>query len=250
MLFKFPQKKIVLDCFTTNEHILKTAPIVPAVKLMPDWWKNLPKSYQGEGEGSFFPKPTMKHCIGMVDYYTKSIVMPLWSDLAINIKSQTEYEWQFSDLFSTASPHNISQQASGFLSGYAHIKLNSPWIFNTKEHISWVWSHPVYSYPNSNSVVCFPAVLDYRMQHGTNINLLVNTDTPKTIIIPQGQPMVHMTPMSDRKVEIVRHLISKEELAQKTSDSTPITFLSKYRKIIDRTEQFSDCPYHNHSERK
>jgi hypothetical protein len=248
ILFKFPKKKITLDCFTSEAHILRTAPIVPAIKLIPEWWKKLPNSYYKNNE--FSPSSTMKHCIGMVDYYKKSIVLPLWSDLAINIKSSREYYWQFSDRYSTAVQHNMEKQATGFLNGYSHIKLITPWAFKTKENISWVWSHPTYSYPNSHEVVSLPAVVNHLYMHGTNINLLFSANTPKTIIIPQGQPLVHIIPMSDRKVEIVRHLVSEAEYKKIKSVSTHITFLDKYIKTLDRIKQFKNCPFHNHIEGK
>jgi len=245
ILFKFPKKKIVLDCFTTEEYILETAPIVPAIKLIPEWWRELPNAYYAEG--SYSPTSTMKHCVGMVDYYKKSIVIPLWSDLIVDIKTASEYQWRFSDRLSRATDHNMEQQATGFLSGYAHLKLHSPWLFKTKEDISWVWSHPVYNYEHSNDVVSLPAVINFLAQPNTNINLLFNASTPKSILIPQGQPLAHLTPMSDRKVDIRRHLITQAEYTRLDRKNTNIVFLYKYAKILNRTKQFKDCPFHNHT---
>ena len=59
------QKNIVLDCFTAEEYILKTAPIDFAVKHTPEWWKNLPISYVD----NFVDRGTTKKCNGIIDYY-------------------------------------------------------------------------------------------------------------------------------------------------------------------------------------
>jgi len=244
MIFKFPKKKLVLDCFTHHEYIAKTAPILPAIKVIPDWWRGLPSSFYEE---SFHPFPTMKNCVGMIEYYKKSIVIPMWSELAVSIEPNGMYRWQFSDGTTEAKPHDITKQATGFLNDYAHLKISSPWLLRTKEDISWVWSHPTYSYPKSHNIVSLPAIVKYNTQFSTNINILISRKEQGIITIPQGQPMVFMTPMSDKKVEIVRHVISKEEWDTKNAISNSISFIDKYRVGIKKAEQFSDCPFHNHT---
>jgi hypothetical protein len=241
MIFQFPKKKIVLDCFTYNENILKTAPIVLAPKLIPDWWKKLPTSTY---KNSFFPMGTMRNCSGMVEYYKKSVAIPLWSDLAMNVNSEQGFIWQFSDRATEAHIHDISTEATGFLNNWGHFKIISPWFLSCKEDINWVWSHPTYSFPENNDVITPPAIVNFKHQHATNLNMLINLSKQKTITLLQGQPMIHLTPMSDRKVEVVRHLISIEEYNRKYSSMDMISFYNKYKTVTKRNKQFSDCPYH------
>ena len=243
ILFKFPQKKIVLDCFTYLEQVIETAPIVPAMKIMPDWWKELPNSYL---KPSGVETPTMKSCAGMVDYYKKSIVIPLWSEMYIHVRSDTDYNWVFSDGSSSASIHDVKQQAAGFLNNYAHIKMLNPWLLQTKESINWVWSHPVYAFPNSHNIVSLPAVTNFFDQASSHINIMIAAKEELKVTLPQGQPLAHITPMSDRKIEVVRHLITQQEFSRRNDCGVPITFLRKHDSIIKRKEQFSDCPFHNH----
>jgi hypothetical protein len=245
MLFKFPQKKIVLDCFTAEEYILKTAPIDFAVKHTPEWWKDLPVSYV---EG-FIDRGTTKRCNGIVDYYKYSLAIPLWTDIAINVKAdgnKRQYSWQTSDNATNIVFHDVAKQATGFLSTYGHMKIESPWLLKEKEGINWVWSHPTYNYPSSNDVVCLPGVLSYKDQHSAQFNIMVSLEKEQTILINQGQTMAHLTPMSDRKVEIVRHLVTYEEMNRIRSNQTRITFLGNYRNMQKRKEQFKKCPFHNH----
>jgi len=244
-IFKFPQKKIVLDCFTSAPQVIDSAPIVPAIKIIPDWWRNLPSEVIEEGR--FSPTPTMKNCVGMIDYYKKSIAIPMWSDLSIKISENKVYYWHFADGESSAGTHNLLVQANGFLNDYAHIKLESPWLFKTKEDINWVWSFPSYNFPKSHELLAPPAIISYKHQHTTNMNLLIHDDKPRTIFIPHGQPMMLISPMSDRKVEIVRHLVTQEEYRRLDYKATNLAFIKKHQKGINSRDKFSDCPFHNHT---
>lgn len=243
MIFRFPQKKIVLDCFTDNSSVIELAPVLPAVKLIPDWWKNLPQSMFDEE--TLNGVTTMKNCVGMVDYYAKSIAIPMWCDVSIKINKNKTYNWQFADRISKAEVHNIEEQAKGFLPEHGHLKLVSPWLFKTKENINWVWSHPTYNYANNADITSLPAISNYYHQNGSNINMMINLNSAKTIVIPHLTPVALLTPMSDRKVEVVRHLVSTEEFQKITNRNTTITFINKYKKIIKTKKQLGNCPFHS-----
>lgn len=240
MLFLFPKKKIVLDCFTHSESILQTAPITNAMKHIPSWWKKLPSSRYGT---AFFPEPTMKGCIGMVDYYANSVALPLWSDLMINVDLNKYYQWQFSDRLSEAITHDTNQH-TGFLNNYGHLKLITPWFLKTKKDIKWVWSQPIYNF-NSDvvNVKILPGVMGFKQQHKANVNMMLPLDQPKQYFLEQGQVLAHLTPLSDHKVEVVRHLISQSEYARMHNLNPSITFTNIYKNIIKQRQKFLDCPY-------
>jgi hypothetical protein len=139
MNFFFIKPKIHIDCFTSRREVIEYAPVVNAIEVIPDWWKDLPKE---RTDGNyFFPRPTMKTCVGMYDYYARSIAMPLWSDLAVNITDKENYEWQFSDGTTESAPHNKNEY-TGLLgsSNYGQLKIISPWLFYTKDSITWLVS--------------------------------------------------------------------------------------------------------------
>lgn len=244
MLFKFLKRKIVLDCFTDQEYLLRTAPIEHANKLFPEWWKILPNTRQLSGV--LGDVSTMKKCVGFKSYYTQAVALPLWSDLIVQVNRDRTYQWQYSDMSSEIEVHDTTVQSTGFLPDYGHIKLVSPWYCGTKDSIDWVWTHPAYNFKDSNDIVSLPAVVNYQIPNGTSINLMVNLREPKQILIPQGQPMVLMLPMSDRKVEIKRHLVSPQEMRRMQNLHTVISFTDKYQKMKSRVEQFKNCPFHKH----
>lgn len=246
MIFKFLEKKIVLDCFTHEELILQTAPITMAIKHIPDWWKELPNEFINDPDNiAIFPFPTMKKCMGMIDYYKKSIAIPLWSELVIGVNNRS-YGWQFSDFKSEIYVHRINKEATNFLTDHGHIKLISPWLFKTKQEVKWVWSQPTYSFKeNISELKILPGVVDYYNQIGTNINIMLPLSTNKQYRLPQGQVLIHVTPMFDNKVEIVRHLISITEFERmRNSVAKAISFTDNYRQKYLATQKFKNCPYH------
>ena len=237
MLFKFLEKKIVLDCFTSEPAVIEYAPIHYAIKHVPDWWKKLPVNGDDVSGGN------MRFCAGMVEYYKKSIAIPAWSDFYVNFFGKDSFSWEFSDGKSNAVHHPVMQR-DGFLPDYVHLKMSSPWLFKSQKGVQWVWSHPSYNYAQNNDIVSLPGITDFYYQHATHINIMFHYISEKKIFIPQGQPLVVLTPMSERKVEIVRHLVDKEEMIRLNCRSYAITFQNKYKTIMEKKDQFADCPYH------
>jgi len=244
MIFQFPKKKIVLDCFTADEVAIRTAPIDFAIKHMPEWWQDLPATYTRDS----FPFGTMKNCAGMVDFYRYSIAIPMWSDLVISI-GKNQFSWKFSDYMSSADLHNTAQEATGFLPpNYNHLKLISPWHLSCKQSINWLWNTPLYNLNKNPDILIPPGIVNYSKQNITNVNILFNTEKERVIKLAQGSPIAMITPMTDRKIEIVRHLVSRQELERKSR--ILITFNRPYDRRNELVKKFKDCPFHNHVGRK
>jgi hypothetical protein len=241
MFFIFPKKKIVLDCFTDNELVLKTAPVTNAMKHIPEWWKKLPSTFVREG--GFAPSPTMKYCTGMVDYYKKSIAIPLWSDLCIDVSNDI-YRWQFADGQTYGSIHPIEKEAPGLLSEHGHIKIESPWIFRTKEKVSWTWSQPMYSFTGDLSdIKILPGVIDYFNQATTSINVMIPLGQIKNYFLHHGQALVHLTPMFENEVKIARHLLTEKEYKRMKNQQIMPVFSKRYISLVKAKEKFINCPY-------
>ena len=242
MIFLFPKKKIVLDCFTDQEHVIQTAPIAEATKHLPDWWKQLPSTYLITNTHIQFPSSTMKYCAGLIDYYKYSVAIPLWSDLLLKVKG-TAFAWQFADSTSEIETHDISQQATGLFNNHGHIKITNPWKLRTKENINWVWSYPLYGFSEENAdIKVAPGSLNFSKQPGANINMFIPLNQEKSYMLKHGQVLAHLTPMTDKKIKIVRHLIDKKEMDRMKFPVT--TFDNQYRNVLKQKEKFADCPYH------
>lgn len=240
MLFKFLKKPIVLDCFTASEQVASVAPIKHAYKTYPDWWNNL---YAGPQDVNHL-HGNMRNCMGMTDYFKKSIHIPMWSDLHIEVQEDKRYSWKFADGWSQTEVHP-KEQYGDFLNPQksAHMKITSPWLFDCKDNIDWVWSQPIYNYPETHGIVLLPGIVNYKKINATNVNFIIDVEKPKSIFIPVTQPIISLTPMSDRKIVINRHVISAEEFSNMYLKYSSVSFNNNVRKIHKYKELNKGCPY-------
>lgn len=235
----FKRKAIQLDCFTAMPNTYKFTPIELSNNFLPAWWKKLPKTAQN---WAVMDAPTMKSCAGLVDLYTKGVMLPMWSDLDILLRPDSGYDWKFADGQSIVEPHPMFQTGS-FLSdiGYVHMKIFAPWRFTCKEDIDWHFAQPVWNHEAAKDYCVPSGVLNFKYQHHVNINVLLR-GTLNNIHIPHGHPMAHIIPLSERPVKVHNHLVSEEELRKHNFQST--TFKGSYykqKKVIKEKE--SKCPF-------
>jgi hypothetical protein len=212
-------------------------------KFYPDWWKKLPKTYVDESYGEYWPKPTMKTCVGFNLFHRYGISMPLWTDICIDIPNQNEVCWKFADRITESEWHNAKQWGDYIKEGYANIKIDAPWKFVCKEDINFVWVQNLWLTEDFSEVIIHPGILDYKTQHSTNINCFIPTDKTKNYIIPSGKPLTNIIPMSDRKVKIHNHLVDDKEYNQLAAKSTPLSFSNwnfKRKKLLDNEKK---CPF-------
>ena len=212
-MFWFKPKEIVLDCFTDSLNAFALAKPDHAAKFIPDWWKKTPL-YVVE-EGNFFKSPTMKKCFGFVENYKHGAILPMWSDLNIEIGpiGSTDYRWQFADRVSGLSMHSFKQM-NDYLeeTKVMHIKLISPWDFRCKENVKWAWTSPTWNILNNHKLMVLPGITEYKYQYSTNTNMLIfRTNQTQLIEIPFRSPIAHVIPLEQRRLKIKHHLVSEDE---------------------------------------
>lgn len=236
MFHFFKRSEIHVDAFTNRRDVIEYAPVVNGIKAIPEWWRNLPKRIVHTD--NFFPSATMKTCVGMHDYYSKSIAVPLWSDLYIKTEGSM-YNWQFADNLTKAEVHD-PKEYEGFLSTekYGHLKINSPWVLSTKEDLNWVYTQPIYSRTNLTDYSMSQGLLNFKYQPSVNLQLFINLETNKQFAIP-FKTIFLLTPMSDKKVVVHRHLVTNEQFSSKASLATPSTTVNKYK----LHKNLPKCPY-------
>lgn len=217
-LFFFTKKPIVLDCFTAEAHAFEFAPPQKGTKFFPDWWKALPLP---DEEFAFEATKThinMRHCVGFVDMFRKAVALPLWSDIAVQVHFDPNvgFRYEYADGRSTASAHP-SDQHKGFMPPHAgqHVKLESPWRFKTSESVEWVATPSTFNV-NSLDYTLLPGVVNFKYWHGTHAQFVFARKPQEvaTYNLRHGMPLYMYIPMSERPVDIRRHLVSAEELNQ------------------------------------
>lgn len=234
---------IHLDCFTYMGHIHELTPIVSAAKAAPAWWKNLDTGHMSY-DWKYFSPPrktlTMKSCHGFVELYKRGVILENWCDLRLQV-TDAGFKYMHSS-GEKPSEHPRFQLGEGFKNFY-HLKLASPWIFREKQGIKFHFNGAMWSLEDYNIRVV-PGVVDYRSNGYTNVNIMIPRD-PIEYTIPVGQPLVHIMPLSDKKLKVKNHLISRLEYDTMCRHSA--SYYSGWKavnKLLQRNDsRKSGCPF-------
>lgn len=225
-----------MDAFTSRPEVYEFAPIDKAINYLPAWWKNLPKL-----EVSFHNMDTanqinMKHCIGFLDYFKNSFVVPMWSDLNLMLGKEgtAEYRWQYADKVSSLTVHSVKQRGT-YLDElkYQHFKIETPWAIKTNKLISFSWSSATWNMEEPEKIIVFPGVIEFYNQPNLNVNIACRRgDKTQELLIPFRQPLVHLIPMTEKEIIFKTHLVSNVEMARiRSSTFAPLSFIGSYSKL-------------------
>lgn len=239
------KKDVVLHCYTDRAHVFNYCPITQGKNFLPDWWKKVPKQLI-EGD-NIYPYPTMKSCVGFIDFFKNSFAMPLWSEVAIQIGQvgTTDYKYQFSDMSSSIKHHNPAQRGLAYPEHeFQHLKFEAPWRFSCDEDIKFMQVGPFWNNNDPMEMAIAPGVLDFKYQKGANVNVLFKRDfETKTYTFEAGAPLVYFFPLTERNVKLKVHLLSSEEYKKLTSSDISLSFVGKYR-TNQRFLKKRGCPFH------
>jgi hypothetical protein len=79
-------KKNIITFEATSNHVFEVRDKpVPAVKIIPDWWKNISKYSSKNNKINLNPGPsvTVKQCAPTIDALSSGYVITLWADLLV-----------------------------------------------------------------------------------------------------------------------------------------------------------------------
>lgn len=243
MIFKFTEKPLVLDAFTCRPDIYEYSKLRAANDCIPQWWKDLPRTL--DYPDLFFPVPTMRSCYGFISQFKYGFFIPMWSDLALEIDKVggMEDKFQYSDRMSRAQPHPQNERGNFVpLSDYYHLKLVNPWVFQCKEEVPWETVQPAWNMERPEAFLTPSGMFDLKNQAAANINLLFARDATqkKRVLIPHGQLMMQVVPLTTRKLVLKQHLISEQEYAAIRGKHAKISFVSKFLKSRNAKKR---CPF-------
>lgn len=94
MKFFNKQENIEIEWWTDIPGLENVEPVRPALDFFPPWFKNMPK-FTGHGEPRIEDKGTFKHCPGFTDFYQNAFVVPMWTDLEIEINGSGPNDFRF-----------------------------------------------------------------------------------------------------------------------------------------------------------
>jgi len=243
---------ISIDAFTYNESIYNYYPPRPSKEYIPTWWKQLSSDFT-DSTGFNILHPTMKRCMGFIESFRYGFIVPLWSDLSINLfkdGQKSYYRYQFADAQSILQTHN-PEQYKGFIdtSSMQHFKIIVPWRIKEKSGIKFNISQPTWNMCNLNSnLTVLGGISDFKYQDSCHFQILVNypeSNNSTNILIPSDTPLMQVTPLSERPIKIHTHLIDKSKY--ENSGLGIMKFSGNYlhrQRVIDRAEK-SKCPIKN-----
>ena len=250
--------KVHVDCFTCDAYLYESVPNVLSHKTYPQWWLDLPlkkkmfdiDTLEKNGHPLDLSKGTieeyhnMKNCYGFLEFYKKGFVLESWADLLV----KTDEEG-FSHIYSNGQcpdSHPIGQRGKGFRN-YHHMKLLNPWIYKEKSGVKFllapaVWNHEEYDFVIPTGVVDFKSTVST-----LNINMFLRK-RKQEIFVPVGMPLVHMIPLTEKKLTIKNHLVTKAEHEKLHRYIGGKSFFG-WRTVVDldsrnKKREAIKCPYH------
>ncbi len=249
------EEPIYLDCYTASPFAYNHAKVDYGRNYIPEWFKNQ-KRFTEHGDA------TIKHCPAVADYYAKGIVIPLWGEVEITVNplgAEEAYSWVSSnpdfDLHTECHPKS---QWDGFGSdNLINIKFVSTWTFKTRELLYFSWGQPLWSQPYTfNNLIGMPSVIQFKTQVATNLNYLVEQKPEmQKINLEPLTPMAMLHPMTDRRVEIRHHLVTKDKqrditrrgagmlLGEEDLLKAPKGFRAKKAAFWAKADELNKCPF-------
>lgn len=248
-MFWIKKPKLVLDCFTEYSHVYELAPLDKAIKFLPNWWKSVPKTIPSL-HNNLADDSTIKTCPGVIEQYKNGIIIPLWTDILIDIApiGIDGYRAQAADARTPLNSHPHEQRGIYLPNEkYQHIKIGSPWFLKTNESINWQLLQPVYNYNTPDKVVILPGMLNFKYQRQTNVNMIFtrSADVGTKHRFKRGQPLIQLIPYTEKELVIKTHLVSQEEITKLNSLSYHSTFHNNYHKMVSILKaKDKRCPFH------
>ena len=221
-MFWFKQTEIVVDCFINDQLIYNNFKIQKAKEFIPSWWKSLPSNNQikinTDPESKLTIKQqNLKHCNGFRDLFAEGFIIPFWVDCQIEMLDENKYYisgHQVPAVNINVGYHGREQTGSELYPDCAQLKLGSPWFFHEKTGVKFSWNACMWNNTSYlNDMHLLPGVLDFKTQRTTNVNAFIKKRS--IIKLYAGDPLIHLIPLSDKKVIIKNHLLTKEEFSKK-----------------------------------
>lgn len=225
MLPFLKRKQIIIDCHVDCKRLAKNHPIKRGTKFVPEWWKQLPSTYSTQTETDITrPVPTLKKCGGFIDLYTQGWILPAWSDILLKTREDGHfaYEYPVGTSWSRVESHS-REQFKGAFKGYMHMKIISPWVLVDRHETNtkFLWTPTSWSlFDDQPEFRVLPGIMDFTDNIGTHLNLLLPI-ADKEYFIKAGTPLVHISPLTEKKITFETHAISSSDLLQLTNDRNP-----------------------------
>jgi hypothetical protein len=185
----------IIEFTTADVETLEMFPVLPAGKLIPEWYKDTPIEVPEISPYTKPHTPTIKRCVPVLDYMTTGYIIRASYEVQIKRKIDPRFIMDF-DTRSRDTNDVISKhpwwQAQFEYAGYKnhYLKLNNPWHIKTPPGYSCMLFDPFYHMRKEYSL--FPGVVDTD-KHDEPIGL-VGLVKEEEFTIKPGDPLVVVFP--------------------------------------------------------
>ena len=229
------RKPTKITAYTHDKSVLVNTPVTIGVEEKPGWLKNLKTSVSAFDPtiGMEVHAPTARSCPAIRDFISEPIQLKMWGDLDISVFPDgrwTQYTRPGFDI--TAGEHSKIQFGEAYNNRLA-LKLDSPWFFIANDNTKFMFMEAHYStsYFRDNNIIFPPGIIEYKLQHSTNVHMSIPFPKEQVIInLKLGMPLVSMFPLTDRIVELETKLLPVDEW-RAINSHLPKTFIGRYFKL-------------------
>jgi hypothetical protein len=245
MIFLFKRKEIVVDCFTYHHSVYEYYRPLNANNFIPDGWKKLPKRL----DIKTFPNvpsskltteaATAKTCLGFINLFRTGFIIQNHCEIAVESDEAGNVNVDSLDRSSSfISQHSPEQVWDGFFTNHAHIKLIVPWFVKEKTGVNFLYSKCTWNDTNmADNFHVVSGILDFKLQHNISVNFFMKKNS--IVRFYAGQPLAHVIPLSEHKVKMKHHLISRQEYETRFSFIPATRLYQEFKRIKTKKE----CPF-------
>ena len=203
------KKKDKVIFWTDNKLLLRQYPIVPANKILPEWFKNLPPKIKHTGVAD---AGTVKRCPGIMRYLSYGYVIRTWADVTITTDMKhNNIHFEYSEdeshggrknvfkYFGLGKPISLMTETSfGNDAPYPNFYFKNV----LKWAVGWyawlpkgydLWFAPL-QYDFNPNFTASTGILDTRITEQLNVQVFWHP-TEEKVFIPAGTPLVQLIPI-------------------------------------------------------
>lgn len=212
MLFKFKNKKIVVDLFTDDQHAYDMFKPKPSREFIPDWWKKMPASRPDKHPQTHVDGleiASMKTCPAIIGFMKEGFIIPSWASIEVQRHIDGKVAWDvLPTKYMSSHTHGVEDYAD-HKPGMHHMKFYMPWRIVEKTGVKWLWLQPSWQQRNPLSHWQSPGTINFKFTHVAEFNFFMPPGG--RLSIKPGEPVTQLIPMSESPIELKYHLVTTEE---------------------------------------
>lgn len=193
-----------IEFFTEREELLDQPP-VPASKFYPTWFKQMPPSHP-VAPNQRYPfglsddlklsnvNATVRRCPGIVSYLSEGYVIPLWSDIVVQVRANSIYAFGSNDtVYVSLHSRQMHFKTMPPRHGYYPdaVKFTNPWKVRTPRGYSLMIMAPFYHFEDRYQVL--PGVIESDTYPHMHVNTLFRANEGD-YTLRMGNPFIHVIP--------------------------------------------------------